>query len=90
MSYVCSTPFPIAVQSYAANPKAWSDCNAMCSSKIYNGVDCNIFWYNVAGDTCNLGTVDNKAGLSTLDLKELGITGTVAEVRVLNVKKGLP
>ena len=57
----------------------------MCASKIYNGVNCNIFWYE-STTKCILGTVEPKSGL--IDNKEEA--AGFSEVRVLNVKKGLP
>lgn len=40
----------------------WSDCNASCSSFLYGGVNCNLFWISDA-DKCVTAHVIDMAAL---------------------------
>lgn len=61
----------------------------MCSSKVYNGVKCDMFWFDTVQSECVLASVSDKSAL--FDHRELNPSSGIVcfEVRVLNVKKGL-
>ena len=81
-----------SVQEYEPYPAAagnWPDCAAMCASKLYNGVNCNVFWISLDfGGTfdyqCHLGTYYDVTTLVSVD------SSNSWEIRALNIKKALP
>ena len=84
---------PFSVQEYDVEvdtlPLPWSDCMAMCASKIYIGMNCNVYWFKPYPDgtgTCALGTYPDITAL--VDRGPDAINAF--PIRVLKVKKALP
>jgi len=80
-----SAAFINEIQTFEGT-STWPDCNAMCSSLLYGGTQCNFFYIDDPTDTklCKVCYVANRPDLVRSTKDDGGM-----EVRILNVQKAV-